>query len=334
MGKRFFFFILMVFFLVSCQEEIFFPNDAPAIPAVEKVVAAIVITNAAQNEFDSIVYRWLPGMTKEVHYSQNGDSVTRTYSYDNQGRLAKLEDQKALYYTNSDVAHVIGFQYNSSGQLIKTITDFKTKSGVPAYFNTSGSGNAKKIEVYDTSYRGPSYNLGWANRIIYNTVSSDNYLMYDSCIFFNYSTGGTSSKVSDYGYDANKNAIAVRQHTYQDGQLTEWGNVTVIRDKPAPIYEGLRKKLYRNLTNWYDAGYVLQDDNYRFFTFPGSMYKIMSYSGYSTDGGPVPLQVIKSIEYQNEYDKDLLLKSIVSFSLNGQGTIHYINHVSYYYKLI
>ena len=333
MRKKFFFFILFIFFLASCQKEISFPDDAPAIP-VEKVVAAIVITNSSQNEFDSIVYRWLPDKTREVHYSRAGDSITRTYSYDSEGRLTKLEDQKALYYTNGDIAHAISFQYNSSGQLIKTITDFKTKSDIPAYFNTSGSDNGKKIIIYDTSYIGPSYNLGWANRIIYNTVSPDNYLMYDSCIFLNNSTGGTTTNVSDYSYDANKNAIAIRQYTYQDGQLSEWGDVTVTRDKPAPVYEALRKKLFRNLTNWYDAGYVLQDDNYRLFTFPGNMYKRMSYSGYSLYGAPVPLVVAKSIEFQNEYDDDLLLKSIVSFSLTGQGTIHYVNHVSYYYKLM
>jgi hypothetical protein len=333
MRKDFFLFTLMVFFLASCQKEIYFPEEVPVVPVVEKVVSAIVVTNDAQNEFDSIVFRWLPGKTMEVHYSKTGDSITRTYTYDG-GRLAKIEDQKALYYTNGAVAHAISFQYNNSGQLIKTVTDFNTRSGIPAYYNMSGSGSVKSVTVFDTSYWGPTYNLGWANRIIYNTVSSDNYLTYDSCIFFNHATGGTSATVSDYTYDGNKNASSIRQHTYQDGQLTEWGDVAVTRDRPAPIYEGMRKKLYRNLTNWYDAGYVLQDDNYRFFTFPGNMYKRMSYSGYSSNGGPVPLQVAKSIEYENEYDKDLLLKSKVSFSLNGQGTIRYVNHIRYYYKLM
>jgi len=334
MRKDYFFLVLLFFFLASCQREIYFPEDATVVPVLEKVVAAIVITNGAHNEFDSTVYRWLPDKTREVHYSRTGDSITRTYSYDSAGRLVKIEDQKALYYTNGNIAHAISFQYNNSGQLIKTVTDFNTRSGIPAYYNTSASATVKNITVYDTSYNGPNYNLGWANRVIYNTVSPDNYLLYDSCIFYNYSTGGSSTNVSDYSYDGNKNAMEIRQHTYQDGQLTEWGDVTVTRDKPAPIYEGLRKKLYRNLTNWYDAGFALQDDNYRFFTFPGSMYKRMFYSGYSTNGGPNPFQVARSIEYENEYDKDLLLKSKVSFSVNGQGTISYVNHVRYYYKLM
>jgi hypothetical protein len=29
-----------------------------------------------------------------VHYSRAGDSITRTYFYDSEGRLTKLEDQK------------------------------------------------------------------------------------------------------------------------------------------------------------------------------------------------------------------------------------------------
>ena len=333
MRKIFVPFILLFVYLASCQREINFPEDT-LVPVAEKVIAAIVIRNAAQNEFDSVVYRWLPGVTKEVHYERNGDSITRTYSYDNVGRLAKIEDQKALFYTNSDIAHAISFQYNNAGQLVKTVTDFETRKGIPAYYNSVVSGNDKAIIIYDTSYLGPSYNLGWVNRIIFNTVTPDNYLKYDSCIYFNYSSGGTTTNVSDYSYDANKNAVSIRQHTYQKSELTEWGDVAVTRDRSAPIYEGLRKKLYRNLTNWYDAGYVLQDDSYRFFTFPGSMYKLMSYSGYSTNGGPNPFQVMKSIEYQNEYDGDLLLRSTVSFSLNGQGTIRYTNIIRYYYTLM
>jgi hypothetical protein len=320
--------------LTSCQREVSFPPDAPVVHVVEKVVAAIVITNAAQNEFDSIVYRYLPDKTMEVHYSRAGDSVTRTYHYDNAGRLAKLEDEKALYYTNNNIAVAISFQYNSSGQLTKSLTDFQTTSGIPASYNIVASGSGKKMIVYDTAYAGLSYNLGWANRIIYSNLTADNYLLYDSCIYVNNSTGGITTNVSDYSYDGNKNATSVRQSTYQDGQLSEWGVVTVTQDNTAPIYEGLRKKLFRNLTNWYDAGYVLQDDRYRLFTLPGHMYKRMSYTGYTTNGGLVPLNVIRSIEYENEYDGDLLLKSKVTFSVTGQGTIHYVNQVKYYYRLM
>ncbi len=332
MKKNFFFFILFFFLLTSCQKEISFPADAPAAPVPEKLVAAIVIINSLQNEFDSIVYRYLPDKIREVHYHQSGDSIVRSYSYDNAGRLARIEDENALYYTNNSIARSISFQYNNSGQLIKTLTDFRTVSGVPAYYNNSIAGSTKKIIGYDTSYISSSYDLGWANRIIYNTLSVDNYLMYDSCIYFNNSTGGTTTYVSDYSYDGNKNAEGIRQYTYQNGQLSEWGTVTITRDKPAPVYEALRKKLFRNLSNWYETGYISQDDNYRLFTFPGSMYKKMSYSGYSSDGGPVPLTVIKGIDFQNEYDNDMLLKSIVTFSLTGQGTIHYINDIRYYYK--
>jgi hypothetical protein len=126
--------------------------------------------------------------------------------------------------------------------------------------------------------------------------------------------------------------LQVCGNTYQDGQLSEWGNVAITQDKPAPVYEALRKKLFRNLANWYEAGYISQDDNYRFFTFPGNMYKRMSYTGFSSDGGTVPLTVNKSIDFQNEYDNDLLLRSIVTFSLTGQGTIHYVNNIRYYYR--
>jgi hypothetical protein len=332
MNKNISFLLLMSFLLASCQQEISFPVDPLANPVVEKLVAAIVITNSPQNEYDSIVFRYLADKTREVHYRLAGDSITRAYYYDNAGRLVKLEDEKAIYYTNNNSATTISFQYNSSGQLIKTFTDFKTVSGVPAYYNNTISGNSKQIIVHDTLYISASYNLDWANRTIFNTLTADNYLMYDSCIWLNSSRGGTTTYVAEYSYDTDKNAKEIRQYTYQDGQLSEWGTVTITRDKPAPVYEALRKKLFRNLANWYETGFVSQDDNYRLFTFPGNMYKKMSYTGYSSDGGVVPLKVIKSIEYENQYDNDLLLKSKVTFSLTGQGTIHYVNQIRYYYK--
>jgi hypothetical protein len=332
MKKKIAFLALLIYLLTSCQQEIFRPVNAPVNVVPEKVVAAIVITNAAQNEFDSIVYRYLSDKTREVHYRKSGDSVTRTYHYDAAGRLAKLEDENALYFTNNNVARSISFQYNSSGQLIKTLTDFNTVSGVLAYYNHTVSGNGKKIIGYDTSYITSSYNLNWANRIIYNTLSADNYLVYDSSVFFNNTTGETKTLVSDFTYDADKNATGIRQYTYQDGQLSEWGTVSATYDRPAPIYEGLRKKLFRNLANWYEVSSVSQDDNYRFFSIPGHMYKNLSYSGYSSNGGIVPLTVLKGVEYKNEYNNDLLLKSIVTFSVTGQGNIHYVNDIRYYYK--
>jgi hypothetical protein len=125
---------------------------------------------------------------------------------------------------------------------------------------------------------------------------------------------------------------SVRKATYQDGQLFEWGDISVTYDIPAPVYEGLRKKLFRNLTNWYDASSVWQDDNYRLFTIPGHMYKRFSYAGYSLYGGATPLTVSKGFDFQNEYDNDLLIKSIVTITVSGQGNIYYVNNIRYYYK--
>ena len=96
-----------------------------------------------------------------MHYTATGNSVTRAYHYDTAGRLAKIEDEKALYYTNNNVAHTIRFEYNNRGQLSKTLTDFKTINNVPAYFNYKIQGNQKQILVYDTSYITPAYDLGW-----------------------------------------------------------------------------------------------------------------------------------------------------------------------------
>jgi hypothetical protein len=212
MKKSFAYFSFIIFLLTSCQQEIFFPTDAPVNAVVEKLVSAIVITNSLQTEFDSIVFRYQSNKTIEVHYRQTGDSIKRTYYYDNAGRLTKLEDDKVLYYTNNNTAYSISFLYNSSGQLIKTFTEFKTVPAVPAFYNNIVSGNNKKIVVYDTSYVNPSYNLGWANRIIYNTLSTDNFLQYDSCISLNYLTGGRTTYVSDYTYDTKKNVTGVRQY--------------------------------------------------------------------------------------------------------------------------
>ena len=40
----------------------------------------------------------------------------------------------------------------------------------------------------------------------------------------------------------------------------------------------------------------------------------------------------RNTKYKNEYLGDLLKKSVVTFSLTGQGNISYINHIRYYYN--
>jgi YD repeat-containing protein len=329
-GLLYFASLLLVF--ISCQKEIHFTRITSNAPIPEKLVTAIVIVNPPQNEYDSIVFRYSANKISEVHYTATGDSVTRAYDYDAAGRLAKIEDEKALYYTNNHVAHTIRFEYNNLGQLSKTLTDFETVKNVPAYFNYKTQGNQKQILIYDTSYITPAYDLGWANRIIYNTVSNDNYLLYDSAIFFNDYTRGIKTLVSDFVYDAEKNASTVNQHGYFDGELTSWGAVDITTDRSAPVYEGLRKKLFRGLANWYEASSVLQDDNYHFFTAPGHMYKQILYKGFSNSGGTQPLNVTRTTEYKNEYSNDFLQKTMVTFSLTGQGSIAYVNFIRYYYN--
>ncbi|HXL57298.1 MAG TPA: hypothetical protein VN958_13630 [Chitinophagaceae bacterium] len=321
------FFLLMA----SCQKELSLA-DPSVNPAPERVVSAIVITDSTQSDYDSLVYRYLPDKTREVHYNHSGDSTTRTYYYDTDNRFSKLEDEKAIYYTNNDVAKRISFQYNSSGQLVETLTDFATVTGIKAYYNNNLSATGKSIIVYDTFYNSPSYNLDWANRIIYNTLSSDDYLLYDSCIFINKVSGVLTTRVSAYNYDTEKNATSISKLTYHDEQLSEWGTVTVTRDKPAPDYEALREKLFHNLANWYQTGSVLQDDNYPLFSFPGRMYKSIVYTGYSINGGAIPLQVYNRSEFNNTYNDDLLMKSVITTSLQGQGNTHYVTVIRYYYR--
>jgi hypothetical protein len=324
-----FIFFLLIF--TSCQKELSIPDLRSTDSTAEKVVAAIVIEDLEQNDYDSIVYRYFPDKTLEVHYDQSGDSVTRTYYYDVNGRLAKMEDEEAIYYTNNDAARRISFNYNSSGELVQTSTDFTTVSGVEAHFHNSFT-TGNNVTVYDTAYRGSSYNLDWANRIIYNTLTTDSYLLYDSCISVNNSSGFITTYVSAYTYDAAHNATTINKFTYQDGQLSEWGTITVRRDKPAPVYEALRKKLFRDLANWYEVGSVSQDDNFRLFSIPGNMYKTIVYNGYSTNGGPAPLPVNMISEYNNTYDKDLLVNSVNTVSFQGQGNIDYVHHIRYYYR--
>src|SRR4030095_9068212 len=140
-------FISSLLILTSCQKELSIPDLNPVDSTTEKVVAAIVIADLEQNDYDSIVYRYFPDKQLEVHYDQWGDSVTRTYYYDGNGRLLKLEDEEAIYYTNNDAARRISFNYNSSSELVQTLTDFTTVSGVEAHFNNSFFTTGNNITV-------------------------------------------------------------------------------------------------------------------------------------------------------------------------------------------
>jgi hypothetical protein len=333
MKKIFTLFIFSVLWLLSCQRELSFPAVAPVPPIIpEKLVAAIVITDSLQVDYDSVVYRYQADKIREVHFARSRDSITRSYYYDAAGRLSKIEDEKALYYTNNDVAKRISFQYDNSGLLIKTLTDFTTISAIPSTYNNILQGSNKKIIVYDTAYSGPFYNLDWANRVIYNTLTSDNYILYDSCVYNNKFSGVITTLVSSYTYDADKNVTAIDQATYVNNERVEEGITVLVKDSSAPVYEGLRKKLYRNLVNWYEASSVSQDDNYRFFTVPGHMYKSIVYGGYSVNIAAGAFKVTRSYDYKNTYTNDLLKRSVVTYSVHGQGSVHYSKVLRYYYQ--
>ena len=233
--------------LASCQKEF---NEAvtkvQVVPVIPDV-SAIVITNGTAGDYDSVVYRYFTGKTNEIHYNYTRDSVTRTYYYDAAGRLSKLEDQKAIYYTNNDVAKRISFIYNNAGEIVETLTDFNTLQGIKAWYNDTVSGDTKTITIYDTAYRGPSYDLDWANRVIYTIVNNNNSIVYDSCIYYNYIYGHVKTIASSYDYNGGNNATSVTKFTYQDFNLAETGITYITRDKPAPFFEALRKKLFRNL---------------------------------------------------------------------------------------
>jgi hypothetical protein len=333
MKKIFTLFIFSVFWLLSCQRELSFPAVAPVPPLLpEKLVAAIVITDSLQVDYDSVVYRYQADKIREVHYARTRDSITRSYYYDAAGRLSKIEDEKALYYTNNDVAKRISFQYDNSGLLVKTSTDFTTISGISAIYNNSLSGANRNIIVYDTAYSGPSYNLDWVNRIIYNTLTSDNYILYDSCLYINKFSGVVKTVVSAYAYGADKNVTTIDNVTYFDNEPAEEGNTVLEKDSSAPVYEALRKKLYSNMANWYEASSVTQDDNYRLFNVPGHMYKSIVYGGYSVSNGPGAFKVTRSFDYDNTYTDDLLKRSVVTYSVHGQGSVHYSKVLRYYYR--
>jgi hypothetical protein len=317
--------------LASCQKELHFPPTDHVVVPQEKLVAAIVVQDVAQNDYDSVRYRYFADRILEVHYGVTGDSVRRTYYYDANERLVKLEDELAIFYTNNNKARRISFLYNSNGELVQTITDFNGVSGIKAHINYQQQGNNKMILVYDSSYSGPGYDLDWADRVIYNIISPDNNLLYDSSIYYNNRNSGTSSRVVSYSYGADGNLSATGKYTYQGSGLTQWGQTIFSSDKSAPVLQGLRKKLYRNLANWYEVSSIAQDDNYRPFSIPGGIYRKVAYAGFSDNGGPTPQAVSQVFEYENYYDKDLLIKSDRTASVSGQGNIHNVKQIRYYY---
>ena len=322
--------ILGIIFTLSCQKELHFPPTTQPVVVVEQLVRAIVVADTVQNDYDSIVFRYSNTSIREVHYGLFGDSITRTYSYDAYGRLAKIEDEMALYYTNKDMAKRIRFEYNGAGQIVQTITDFRSASGVVAHFNYFNQGDNKIIVIYDTSYNGTGYDLDWADRIIYHTVSPDNYILYDSCIYIADRSAIKTTRISDYIYDDKKNAQQIIKRSYQEGIISEWG-ISIINDRSAPVFDALRKKLYSNLSNWYETSSFDQDDNYKPFAIPGTILKKTDYEGYSDNGGPTPQQVSQIFEFKNIYDIDLLQRCDRTGSVAGRGTIFSVKQIRYYY---
>lgn len=323
--------VIIFWGLLSCQRELHFPLVPPVV--TEKVVAAVVITDPQQIDYDSLVFRYQANRIREVHYSEDArDSITRTYSYDVSGRLAQIEDEKAIYYTNNDKAKSIRFSYNNAGELVQTLTDFTSIRGISATYITTASGNNKNIIVYDTAYSGSSYDLAWANRIIYNTLTPGNYLLYDSCRYINKFSGIIKTQVADYKYDGDLNVAAIYNNTYFDDTLTEQGITGLIKDNPAPVYEALRKKIYRNLANWYEAGFVLQDDNYHLFSVPGHIYRSIVYTGHSLSNAAIAPVITRSYDYINTFNDNLLQRSLVTYSLKGEGSGSYTRVLRYYYQ--
>ncbi len=300
----------------------------------ENLVKAVVITDPAQNDYDSMVFRYSTDKIREVHFDiYTGDSLTRTYYYDAAGRLSKLEDEKAIYYTNSDRAKRIVFQYDYNGHLSETVTDFSSITGVKAQVVTSNQGSYKKIIYYDTAYSTKAYDLDWANRIIYSTVNNSNYITYDSAIFLNTTTVGlVKTVVNAYHYATDSSILSVDRRIYFNHLLSEEGVLSGNSDLASKIYKSFHKKLYRNLTNWYDPSAAWQDDNYHLFPLPGGPYKTILYSGRSVSSGPAATPFSLNYEFDNTYSGDQLKKSIVTYSLSGQGSNRYIKILRFYYS--
>jgi hypothetical protein len=324
---------MIILLLAACQHQLHFPGTPAVVVAHEKVISAIVVTDPGQMDYDSMVFRYNPEIIKEVHYGlQKKDSVIRTYFYDAAGRLSKLEDEKAIYYTNNDAAMRISFLYDGSGQLQQTKTDFAKIQGVTAYIINKAAGNNRQMIVYDTAYTTASYNLDWSNRIIYSTISNSNYILYDSAIFNNTSTPGLVKTIAnDYSYAPDSSVNVVNRRIYFNHALSETGVQLSRSDKPAPVYLALRKKLYRNLSNWFEAGSVWQNDNYNLFPLPGGPYQSILYQGYTASSGSTA-PYTRDYEFDNAFAGNQLNNSVVVYTLVGQGVNKYTTVLRFYYK--
>jgi len=331
MKKKFLYSGFFTLMLSSCQHELHFPM-APAITIPpEKLITAIVVTNPAQTDYDSMVFRYGASQIKEVHYDPFKDSTTRTYYYDAAGRLSKLEDEKAIYYTNNDIARRISFQYDADGQLQKTITDFNSVPGVSAYCTFNSNGTERKMILIDTAYVGATYNLEWSNRVIYSTLGNGNRLLFDSGVFINPSNTNLSKTiVNEYAYAADSSVTSINKRIYFNGQLAEYGTLYATSGKIAPVYRALHRKLYRNLSNWFDMGLAWQDDSYHLFPLAAGPYTSILYTGYSTDSGTKPYT--RNYEYDNSYTGDQLDRCSINYALLGQGTSKYTTVLRFYYK--
>jgi len=318
-----------IFLLASCQRELHFPTTPDAITIPEKVITAIVIYNPLVGDYDSIAFQYTPNLIKQSHFDRNGNTETRSFSYDAAGRLTQVDDDKAIYYTNNDRATRIHFDYNGAGQLQRTTTDFTRVSGVMAEFKNDEAANIKMVTVYDTAYRTPAYNLDWVNRIIYTRVNARNYILYDSSILSNTSYAGlVTTVVSEFAYDADTIVSTINKRVYSNSQLTESGTMNAARDKPAPVYTALRKKLFRNLANWFDAGEIWQDTRYDLFPLPGGPYKSTLYNGLFTGTGQ---SFVRNYQFENVYSNGDLDNSMVTYTLTGQGTSNYVTWLKFYY---
>ena len=319
----------MILLLASCQREIRFPTTPVATAIPEKVITAIIVYNPLVGDYDSIAFQYAPDLVKQSHFDRNGITETRSFSYDAAGRLTQVDDDKAIYYTNNDRAIRIHFDYDAAGQLQQTTTDFTRVAGVKAEFKNSGAGNVKLVAIYDTAYRTPAYNLDWVNRIIYTRINARNYILYDSSILTNTSYAGLVTTVaSEFIYDSDTIVSIINKRIYSNGQLTESGTMNAARDKPAPVYTALRKKLFRNLANWFDAGEVWQDTSYDLYPLPGGPYKSTLYNGLFAANGQT---FVRNYQFENVYSNGDLDNSMVTYTLTGQGTSNYVTWLKFYY---
>jgi hypothetical protein len=319
--------LVIMFVLASCQRELYFPA-VPATPT-EITIAAIVVTNPTQNDYDSIVFRYQDAIIKEVHYSTAKDSLTRTYTYDAAGRLVGIKDQKPIYYTNNNSARSIVFQYNAAGELQQTSTDFVNVAGLKAQVVIKD----RQMILYDTAYSNAAFNLDWANRIVYSTRNNKDYLLYDSCIYMNTSTPGLDKTVvSVYHYIADSIVNSVDKRIYFNQELSEYGTMNVFSDHPAPVWQAMRKRLFGNLANWFDAGAAWQDDNFHWYPLPGGPYKSIDYIGNTLSSGLVTPPYTRNFEYDNSFENGQLSRSVITYTLQGQGTGHYIYILRIYYN--